>query len=422
MDYIRTYFDKLGIKITPQVCRNMNLLVTQWETKGTHPLTLNSQLLGVYTFAFSEADRTGLFHAVELEEPDVKAIIKDCSKAHHPSPIVLSRKVTSDPFNLLCIYLIYKAHVDLKRERIIAEQFCLNVAKYFYYKMLASLVNHYFPHKADEHVMQAVVSSMSKRWDIATYGTWKKVIEERCRIMLSSNPKENIHSKAISSFSPDKGILYLISDQQTRLRDRVNLIATDYYNYHADGMKINSQKATTTDIEGEKILVERDSTIDSAILRVTMDLVSINTWIDNKLAMSVCSQFSRLNYPLFRRTLEAISNRAAIQMKERKFDLEKKKNNRIEYVGLKALIKAILQYTFEYCQKNGINVQSKLQVYIAAKKRFSATYTKEQKVIDTRDSLFKILKDEHVSNKNTTLITLRNAAILYIVAKCLRSI
>ena len=208
MDYIKTYFDKLGIKITPQVCRNMHLLVSQWETKAAHPLTLNSQLLGVYTFVFTEADRTGLFHVVELEEPDVKAIIKECSKAHYPPPIVLSRKVTSDPFNLLCMYLLYKAHVDLKKERIMVEQFCLDVAKYFYYKMLASLINHYFPHKADEHVMLAVVANMNRRWDIVQYGTWKKSIEERCRIMCSIDPKINIHAKTLLTFGPDKNVLY----------------------------------------------------------------------------------------------------------------------------------------------------------------------------------------------------------------------
>ena len=422
MDYIRTYFDKLNIKITPQVCKNMHLLVTHWETQGTHPLTLNSQLLGVYTFVFTEADRTGLFHVVELEEPDVEAIIKECSKAHSPPPIVLSRKVTSDPFNLLCVYLLYRAHQDLKRERLLCEQFCLNVSKYFYYKMFASLINHFFPHKADEHVMLAVINSFSKKWDIVTLGTWKKVIEERCRIMNSLNSKENIHAKVLEDFAPDKAILYLISDQQTRLRDRVNLIATAYYNYHEEGMRINSQNSTTTDMDGEKILVERNSTVDSAILRVCMDLVSINTWIDNKLVISICKQFTRLSVNQLRTALEALSNRAAIQMKERKFDLEKKKKDHIEYIGLKALFKAILQYTFEFCAKNGINVQSKLKVYLAAQKRFNATYTKEQKVIDTRDSLTKILKDENLGVNSTTLITIRNGVILYIVAKCLKSI
>ena len=90
MDYIKKYFDTLNITITPTVCQRMHQITAHWEIKGTHPLTLNGQTLGVYRVVFTDNDRTAFFHCVDLEEPDVKHIVRECSRAATPSPIDLS--------------------------------------------------------------------------------------------------------------------------------------------------------------------------------------------------------------------------------------------------------------------------------------------------------------------------------------------
>ena len=421
MDYIRTYFDKLNITITPEICQRMHTLVTHWEIKGTHPLTLNGQTLGVYTLVFTDADRAALFHLVELEEPDVRSIIRECAHSHTPPPINLSHRVASDSFNLLSLYLVYRGYVDLhEKHKKMCEQFMFDVLKYLHYKFFASLINHNFPHGTKEDVFNAVVANLNKRFDLVVLGTWRKVIEERCRIQASMDHSVNIHWKTFETFKPDDMVLYIISDSQTRLRDKIGIIRDMYYRFHGENKLIKSENALGKDMDGETILIERTSTLDSAINSLCMDLLSVNTFINHNLMTLLLKQFPEVSIPLMRHALESLSNKAAIQMKERKLDdFKKLKDGRIEYIGVRPLIKDIVLSSFEYCAKNRINIQSKTKVFQTIASRYRASHMKDPKVLSIKEALGKFVIGLHRTTRASTQSSLRLCIVMYILATAL---
>ena len=424
MDYIKKYFDTLNITITPTVCQRMHQITAHWEIKGTHPLTLNGQTLGVYRVVFTDNDRTAFFHCVDLEEPDVKHVVRECSRAATPSPIDLSRKVTSDPFNLLAVYLIYKAYQDLyKKDKRLYEQFVFNTLKYLHYKFFASLVNHYFPHGANEEIFNSVLVNLNKRFDIVTLGSWRAVIEDRCKVQASLDHKINIHWKTFETFTPDAMILYIISDTQTRLRDKIGIIRDMYYNYHGEGNKLKSESALGTDMDGETILVERNTTLDTALTSVQMDLLSVNTFINNNLMTLLLRQFNDVSEPLMRHALESLANKAAIQMKERKIDdVKHLKDGMVEYIGVRPLIRDIVLSSFEYCVKNGINIQSKTKVFQTILSRYRASHMKDPKVISIKNAMGDFVISLRRVSRPSTQSSLRLALILYVLAKALMKI
>lgn len=424
MDYIRQHFDTLNIKITPETCLRLFKTVTHWETKGTHPLTLNGQLLGVYPMTFTETDRAALFHMVEVEEIEVKTVIKNCAQSHRPPPIQLSHKVTSDPFNLLSVYLVYKGYQDLyKSHQKECEKWMYNVIKYWHYKLFSSLVGHYFPHGTNEEVFMEVVANLNRRFDLITKGSWKAIIDERCEIESSLDPRKNIHWKTFETFSPDDKVLYIISDTQTRLRDKVGLIRDMYYQFHGEGKRMGLSSATGTDMEGEKVLVEKNTTLDSAITAVCVQLLSVNSFVEQRLIDNVLRQFPDVSHQLMRHALESLCNKAAIQMRERKIDdVIKHKDGRIEYVGMRAIVKAIVQTSFNYCLKNKIDIRSKYNVFTTMLARYRASHMKDPYVIAIKETMLDFVIKLNRTNRPATQASLRLALIMYVLLKALLEI
>lgn len=421
MDYIKPHFDKLGVKITADTCRKMHALVVSWETHGTHPLTLNSQLIGTHTIVFTDHDRSALFHLVGLTEPDVKREIVAISRSSIPPPIDLSRRVSSDPFNLLAVWLIHKAYEDMyQKDQRLCVQFMVDVAKYLHYKFFTSLINHYFPHGADDSVMLAVMTSLNRRFDIVTHGTWRATIEDRSKDLTEPDPAKNIHWKTFVQMAPDQMVLYIVTDTQTRLRDKVGNIRDQYYAYHKEGVKIGSISATTTDMEGEKILIQRSTTMDTATTSVLVDLLSINAFVKQSLINDMCHHFNDVSPTLLRGALESLSQKAAIQMRERKIDdVKKLPDGMYDYIGVRALVREIIQSSFEYCSKNRIDMQSKIRVFNAVRNRYTSSQIKDKRILSVKNSVEAFVEELNRTPRPATKASLRQAIIMYVLTRCL---
>ena len=412
MEYIKTEFGKFGIEITPKIIDAIQKLVIQWETRGTQPLCLNSQLIGIHTIVFTTPDREALFHAVGLDESHVKSVISKIPT------IDKTRRVSSDPFNLLCVWLIHLGlNIPNKTKQ---HEFRMNVAKYLHYKFFTSLVNHYLPHGADESVMLAAITSMNRRFDLIVQGSWRKTIEARCEDLISLNPKVNIHETTFDQMTPDQMVLYIVTDTQTRIRDKVGNICEIYYNFHRDGVKIKSVSATGYDAEGEKMLIERASTIDTAITEVTTDLMSINSFVKTGLVQDLSTQFNDVSPELMRLALEGMVQIAISQGRARKLDdVKTKPGGLFEYVGMRALVREIIQTSIEYCAKNNISLNSKTKIYFAVRNRYSSSQIKDPRILSVKNSVEAYVDQLGRTSRPATKASLRLAIIMYVLTKCL---
>lgn len=412
MDYIKPAFDTLGIKLTSDLCRKFHHLVVQWETRGVQPLCLNSQLIGIHTIVFTDADRAALFHIVGLTEPQVKAVV-----AKIPT-IDKTRRVSSDSFNLLSVWLLHLG-LSIKDPRE-QNQFRLDVAKYLHYKFFTSLVNHYLPHGADESVMLAAITSMNRRFDLIVHGSWRATIEARCEDLISLDPDKNIHETTMEKMAPDQMVLYVVTDTQTRIRDKVGNICEIYYNFHKDGVKIKSVSATGIDSEGEKFLIQRVSTLDTAVTAVTTDLMSVNNFLETKLIDGLSKQFNDVSPALLRAALEVMVQIAVSQARERTLDdVKTKPGGMFEYVGMRVLVREIIQTSIEYCAKNGIDLSSRASVFHAIRNRYASSQIKDARILSVKESVESFVDALGKTSRPATKASLRLAIIMYVITKCL---
>lgn len=410
-NYILDQFNTLGVELTKKTIRNFNQHVLRWELRDSHPLSLNTQLLGVHTIVFIPADRAALFEIFALSESEVSARIRKC-----PS-IDRNHRVASDPFNLFSIWLLHEAvrQIEDPDER---KEFQLSVAKYLHYKFFTSLVNHYFPHRADEAVMLATINSLNRRFDIIVYGTWRKTIEARAMDLVSPDPKINIHAQTIATGQDDAQFMYVVTDVQTRIRAKIGTVSGIYYDFHRDGVKIQSAASTKTDAEGEKILVQRASTFDTMTTALVSDVLNINAFIDAKLIRQITSLFPAVSPTLLRVTLEQMSERATEQSKNGTFEDTVKVNGLTEYTGIKALIQATVEVSFRYCVHNRIPLNSKYKIFDALRNRYSSSHVNDPDILSIKNSYGAFIDSIGRVSRAATKASLRIAMIMYVITRC----
>lgn len=407
---IKTCFSDYAIKLTPERVRAVVGSVISFEIERAHALALNTNVLGVHPIAFTPAHYSALFRTFDLSEDRIRADIKRRIPAIRPE-----WKVVSDPFNLLSIWLLYLSGMYLKGPTKTA--FDMAVSKMLCYKFFTSLVKNFFRHGAKEAYMLATLESLNNRFDIIRYGTWRGVIEAQCADLIAESSP---HVDTLKSMVDDAKVIYVLSDMQTRLRQKLRLIANVYYEVEKRGEKIGSRSTTDTDLEGEKTISQMVSQTDSIISRMTVEVANVHRWYDRRLTDVVVARFSALSASHLGMVLELMSARASMQQQSKQTTLTKKQSDGSTiYIGVPLLVSTVVRTIYRYCINNGVDVTNKAKVYTTMQSAFSASRTSDRDILDIKESVGALVSDAQVSQRPATLSSLRLAVVLYIVAKAL---
>lgn len=406
---ISSVFDTLNIKLTDKAMLAFEHTVLGFEVKGSHALSLNSPFLGVYPIVFTELDRSTIFTIFDVDEKSLKTLIQKI-----PS-INTEFKVTSDSFNLLCVWLMHLAYRDIKNIKT-RDAFLLAVSKYLHYKFFTSLVNHYFPHGAVEKNMQAAIAGLSRKFDIVIYGTWKATIEARCVDLIS---ERSIHRHALETADDDKAFLGILMDCQTRIRDKVKNITKAYYDAHASGDAITSRSATVETEDG-KILVHSAKTFDLMIYNLQNEILSERLFVDNETIRLLAAQFTSVSEDMLRSTLLSLVEIATTQRDSGQLDSIKINDGHELYVGLRALISHIIQKTYRNCMANGVDVTNKAAVFLKVKNLYSSSRINDEDILAIKQSVSYFVDLVSTSLRETTRSSLRICLILYFLLRSFR--
>lgn len=410
--FILQELSKLGLAITDKTILDMEALTIRFEIRGSHAMALNSQLLGVHPITFTDGDRAAFFALFGTSEAAVAEAITRIPTINQEF------KVASDPFNLLAVWVIHLAHHLIKHDKV-RHAFQLNVAKYLHYRFFTSLVNYFFRHGADERIMTATVNGMTRKFDIVVYGTWRKVIEARCEDLLA---KGSVHHRALVDGTPDAGprsVLYAITDTQTRIRDRVKNVVSEYYEVREKGDAVVSRPAVT-EMDGEKILTQTTSAYDTVISALCAEALNINQFVDRDEASKIARQFPAISATMLIATLTQLSQTASLQAMSRELDKTERRDGKTIHVGVRALITAIVQGSFRYCQKSGVDLTNKAAVYIRLKNVYSSSRIGDPNITTIKDSVVHFVDTSGRTARESTRSSLRLAIIMYIVLRALR--
>lgn len=408
--WISKAFSDLGIGVQNEHVRKLEDAVTQFETRGTHVLALNTQMLGTQSIVFTSADRAFLFELFDLKESELAKMIRKI-----PS-INTDHRVASDSFNLLSMWLLHSAHIFLKNDKARAS-FQRNIVKYMHYRFFTSIVNYYFSHGAKEDVMTATINNLSGKFDIITYGTWKATLEARTDDFLSD---KSIHKSTILNMDDDEHIKRAITDLQTRIRDKIKNIANAYYDNKDKGVQVKSQSRVIDDNEGEKRLSQSNATIDSMITAITSDLMNKNRWIQTSAVSSISRQFTTISQSMLKSTLEDMSAIAQSQAKRKTVDIITENKDGTVTVGMRALVREIIRFTYRYMVINRIPMTNKVTLYNKIQSTYASSRISDKGINDVKTHMYQVLDDMGKTSREATKASLRIAVIMYIIVKTFR--
>ena len=165
---------ELNFNITPEFVVTLDKYCRSFETKGENGTALNSPLLGVVPIYFTGVDRQILFSLCGVEESVVTNAIRRVEYIQ-PSWVVLN-----DAYNQLVIWLCHRI-LTSKLGNAQIETGLMALLKLLHYKFFTSIVFHSYRYGADRATMEATINSLSNKYDVVTYKTWKEIGRASCR-------------------------------------------------------------------------------------------------------------------------------------------------------------------------------------------------------------------------------------------------
>ena len=462
---IKTILDqRVDIEITQASLQAIITLVQRYETREDHPQALNTPYLGIHKAYFKDSDREALFNLFNTDTKAISGIVNENCKRNdlffdisiknfvkdflkeirqpnylvkgitNTSYITSSElktiisdittvnsdfKVVSDPFNIFISYLIHKI-LNTNFQEILKHKAVYSLIMYLQYKFFTSLVNYRFRYTPSEQVMAAMYESLSDKYDIKTYGTWKALMEARAA--LFTDPKNSIHYASLKDYTDDKKIIYFISDVQTRIRNQVNAIYQEFQKAKELNDKIGTYSTTGKDKDDEKMINGVEQGFDLAIANVYNDTLSITRLLEDRNIKIVVGLYKNTNVTTFRSTLIRISEESVKQTKSGKADLIQEINGQSVIIGIHALIENIIQKSYRYCINNNVNLNSPLEIIKGVKDAYSSSRILDEGIARVNRSVEKIILDLKMVTRVASVASYRLGFITYIILLSFRYI
>jgi hypothetical protein len=410
MTAITEGFGALGISINNNHILKMKELVVRFTIRGSNPLTLHGNTLGVHPIVFKDSDRDALFDIFGVDYAHFKNTIKGIHT------IDKTRNVQSDPFNLLCFWLIYLAPIFIKNERI-RHGFMMDVLRYFNFKIFTSVVNNSFPHGANEGVMEATVMSLNKKWDIIKYKTWSGLIESHCEKFLDQHDRRL--STPVFELSSDEKFLNVVAEMQGMLRQKIVTFAQNYYATHAEGTSLKSKSSVGTGEDGEKIVAQQASVIESASAAMISELLNLSMFINDSRIDDVSRQVSSISSRMLKSALMELNRIAVIQASSKKFDLTEKAPVGINYIGVRVLLLVIIKTMLRHCQQKKVNPANHAAVFSTMQAAYTSSRIMDQDIADIKRSVGLIIDHLGITSNEASKASLRLGVIYYIIYRTL---
>ena len=451
-NYIKEAFEKaFPIEISTQLAVAITRFVMEYEMHDTNMQAFSSPFLGLWKCYFKDSDRSGFFDLFSLETDtlnrlietrsgevsvfgiDVKDILKDSrrdsvtyskeaafsgistatiKKTISTIPSINTEfKVISDPFNLFCVYVVYRIGIS-KLPQVVKYNAQFAVLKLLQYKFFTSIVSFRYRFRPQEAAMHATYEQLTERFDVKKYGSWKAVIEKRVQEMLDDT---SIHKQALTTFTDDKAVLYFISDFETRIRNQINVFTAEFMRVKDSRDLIGSYSSIATDGEGDKVLLAQEDKLESAILQLYNTALVTARFLDDQAIRIVASQFTAISNQQFRRVLISFSEYAVRKYKEGKKDETKPQGEFTLLLGPAVFIRQAVQQSFRYCTNSGVNINNPLQVLKTVKGVFSSSRISDSSILSVKMTVDVLVNEIQESRRETTVSALRIALVMYLV-------
>lgn len=411
MDVLKEKFAQLQITITPQKMREMISIERAFRLSRTNVLTFNGPYLGCAPIAFKTSDTNALYHLFETDSHQIRELISQIPA------INTSYNVESDPFNLLCFWLMHLAFLYIEKDKS-RHEFMAAVCRYFHYRVFTSTVNNSFRNGAIRSVMDAAIMGMSKKPDIVRLEAWGTIIDKHVENILDPNKATY---KTIQTATPDRAFVELAPKAQTAIRNKVVGFAVAYYDSYNAGEKIRTSSSLVETRDGERIIAQTADTIDTTMNSMVSDVLSPHTWINDAYINTVVSRSSAVSAEMLRKFLQFFSETAATQSRQRTLDkvIRNKETGTPLYVGVRVLIFEMVRSANRFARIRNINPGRKLQWWAELKDAYASSRNQDPDILAIKASVAYLFKDADITYAEPVKPAIRLALIQYVLLKML---
>lgn len=220
IESIKSIFERHGSHLIfdLKIAEKINKYCKSFINKNDdHIQFFGSNLTGVYPVRMTAVDEMEwLVDILGLDSIEIKQEVKAL-------PTINENWIRgTDVFTLSCWWVTYRllnSNIPIKQKEIALRSAILTV----HFKMISSIMAHYFRYSVDKAVAQAVYDRLSLKFRLKTEGSWLGLLQYRTEDLLL---EKSIHYQTLLTYSPDDAIQYLITDTQGRLRDVVKNLWT----------------------------------------------------------------------------------------------------------------------------------------------------------------------------------------------------
>lgn len=362
-----------------------------------HMTFFGGNLIGVEVVRFTDKDFKHFFEEILHVNRDHLA-----SAILQADAINENFKISSDCFNVTCMYVIHgflsSPFLGIKER----EQAALNVALLFNYRCITAFMSYYFRYPTDRKTAEATYAALSQRFLIKKLGSWNAVMLYRAQSIVE---QQSIHRQALESFNDDFAIVYAINDSQGRISDLIKNIYAVFTRIHAAGEQIGTVSSVGLDMDGEEIIRDKVGGLENYSSYLLSVVTDPNSFIKEELVRIVCNVIHTTQKQHVVTTLTWISD-AMLGPKHKEVE---------------AVIKTVLVYSYHYLLTHDQVLHDRHDVAgLLTKLRglFISSRSSDEELLALREQGGVIVTEAtNVKNENV-VAAIRTGVLLYI---CLRA-
>ncbi|UOX39453.1 putative virion structural protein [Aeromonas phage ZPAH34] len=386
--------------INPRWVSTLRRFVYGFSTKDNeHTEFFGSPYLGTHRILFKTSDRVTFFNDI-IDVDEVK-LRDELIKTRW---INKDFKVSSDAFNLSIVYLMYRVfNSDLSHQ--MKEEALINLVMLFHYRILTSIMNHYFGYLVKPSVAQTAYNKLSLKFDIKRYGSWNALFRARAEFII--NPKTGIHYETFTRMENDKKIVYMVNDMESRLKGVMN-----------DYTKVLYEIKDSVD------LVETDSGF--AVMDGEINIKDVQKQVNryrNYISGILVDRHSFFKQELVSYAARALDDtRSAGQFEDKLINIIREFPAQYSHPKgekYKEFIDDVITHLFEYMASNSIRHNDLNSIMFKLRGAYVSNKSINKLVLKLRKNGDEIIKSMTGIKTQFTVSQLRTALMLYVVLRTL---
>lgn len=360
-----------------------------------HIAFFGGNLTGVNPMRFRQSDREKWF--AEVLEIDDLLIEDGIKRLPHDQTWVRA----NDVFNQSCVWLTHRI-MNSSLSPTLKEEAATLTIQIMQYKLLGSLLYRWFQYPADEGTAQATLAAMSRKYLIKTSDSWHDLLKKRAKEMVSAR---SVHRRAYMEMKSDKDVINMINDIQNRLKELVKSIGKVFYDLHAKGIRVNSEKSVR-EIDGSVVLIDKTRQFSTFIRYLHEVMDDPNSFIRDELVDVISDSMHTMNPRHLIDTLEWMSKNRLVA--------------KHEYIT--ELADETLIYAFDMISSDRslYNSRGGLSPLIAKlRSMYMASRMSNESLLKTKDLSEKVVTNA-IRTKNASVIaSVRTGVQLYLVLRAM---